>query len=235
MDTNFLIELYSKASKHSNYQRLATDLRAYINEDQLDIKSRYEEERLAYFLKNIDTRGKTIMDIGANTGFFSFEMVKRGAGRVTACEGNKEHADFVRYAAAFLNLDKRVVVKNEYVNFNTNERGETFDILLLLNVLHHIGDDYGDRAMSLEKAKQTIIHSVNVLSARTRMMIFQLGFNWKGDRQRPLFPNGSKREMIDFIRAGTEKNWTIEKIGIAERRETGIVYNGFKHGKHQSG
>ena len=55
-------------------------------------------------------------------------------------------------------------------------------------------------------------------------MVFQLGFNWKGNRNLGLFENGSKVELIDFIAEGVKNYWTIEKIGIAEAANNSIEY-----------
>jgi SAM-dependent methyltransferase len=212
-DSIILRELYSKISKHSHYQKLPEALKYLINDD-LPIKSRYEDERFAYMIKNIAIEDKIVLDIGANTGYFAFELINKGARCVHVYEGNKDHADFIKYAANVIHLNKEIIVKNEYFDFSDINRNINCDIILLLNVLHHIGDDYGDTSITLEKAKQSIVNSINTFISQTSILIFQFGFNWKGDRNRPLFSTGSKSEMIDFIKEYTLKNWDIINIGI---------------------
>ena len=55
-------------------------------------------------------------------------------------------------------------------------------------------------------------------------MVFQLGFNCKGNITTPLFKNGTKSEMIEFIKNGTKEYWEVIAIGIPERCNGGIVY-----------
>jgi hypothetical protein len=70
-----------------------------------------------------------------------------------------------------------------------------------------------------------MLDNINKLESRCDKLIFQMGFNWKGDIKQCLFSNGTKKEMIDFIKKGTENYWNIESIGIAQVDSNGsIVY-----------
>jgi len=219
-----LIKLYAQTSKHSNYQILPEKLTAIIGDNEIQVRSRYESERLDYFLKHINFKNKTVLDIGGNTGYFSFELLDKGAKSVQYYDGNKAHSDFVKLAAKILHLSDKLLVRNAYYSFE-KEKGEySYGIILLLNVLHHIGDDYGDKKISLINAKKEILKELNNLAYRAKIMIFQLGFNWKGNRNMGLFENGTKSEMIDFIRNGSKDYWEILKIGIAEKNNKAIEY-----------
>jgi len=218
-----LIELYTRTSKHSNYQVLARPLRAIIPQDSLNIITRYESERLDYILSRYPAKGKVIADIGGNTGFFTLECAAHGATAVMYFEGNEAHAEFVREATHALNLDKVVTVFTRYINFRDNFNCQV-DACLLLNVLHHIGDDYGDAALSRDEAKKEILESLSYLSRKAKMLIFQLGFNWKGDCSLPLFEQGTKEELIEFIQKGIVVDWDILNIGIAHRTGNCIEY-----------
>jgi len=221
-----LINLYKKTSKHSNYQILPARLNQIINGSSLQIKSRFEKERLAYILSKISVQGKTILDIGGNTGFFSFELIDNGAVSVDYFEGNNDHADFVKAAAKILD-EQKIVIHNSYFTFNNAELKNlnfSYDISLLLNVLHHYGYDYGNSEVKIHEAKEEIIKQLNLMSSKTKIVVFQLGFNWKGDKTKPLFENGTKSEMIKFVEDGTKSNWEILNIGIAEQVDKGIKY-----------
>ena len=218
-----LIKLYSQRSKHSNYQILPKKLAEIIGDDII-AKNRYEAERFAYILENVDVENKSILDIGGNTGYFTFEMIEHGARRVHYYEGDKTHAEFVRIASKCLNLEDRLDLTDRYFSFTGAEFRNKYDVILLLNVLHHIGDDYGDKKISMEKAKKTIIRQLISLAEISEIIAFQLGFNWKGNREVCLFENGTKNELINFIKDGTEKYLEIYKIGIAESRDGVIKY-----------
>jgi 2-polyprenyl-3-methyl-5-hydroxy-6-metoxy-1,4-benzoquinol methylase len=219
-----LTELYNRTSKHSNYQVLARPLQPFIKQDRLNIISRYEIERLDYILSRYTVKEKMIADIGGNTGFFTLECAVQGASTVLYFEGNDAHSEFVSEAACVLNVDKVVKVFIEYINFKDNFNHQV-DVCFLLNVLHHIGDDYGNLALSREEAKNEILKSLSYMSHRSRILIFQLGFNWKGDENLPMFEHGTKAELIDFICKGIAEDWEILNIGIAEQTKSKVEYH----------
>jgi hypothetical protein len=214
MSRDKLIELYSATSKHSNYQIIPRKLREILNTNEINVTTRYEEERMKYILENVDVNGKALLDIGGNSGYFSFEMLDNGVKSVDYYEGNPNHAKFVKMAAEVVGLEKVIKVNDIYFSFESEQLKDRYDIVLLLNVLHHIGDDYGDKSISIEKAKRTILKQLNQMSSITKVIVFQLGFNWKGDRELGLFKHGTKLELIDFIKEGTHGNWNIKHIGI---------------------
>ncbi|WP_411170333.1 class I SAM-dependent methyltransferase [Clostridium sp. MB05] len=221
-----LKNMYYAKSKHSNYQILSKKLKEKIGNIDADIKFTYENERLEYILKNLNIKNKTVLDIGGNSGFFTLEMIDNGVNSVHYYEGNETHSEFVKLASKVLNLENKIEVTNRYFLFNELDKFKKnkYDITLLLNVLHHVGDDYGDVELSKEKAKESIIEQINSLSTITRILIFQLGFNWKGTRSMCLFENGTKKELIDFIAEGTNDNWQITQIGIAQLSKQEIKY-----------
>lgn len=218
-----LNELYNVASKHSNYQEIAPSLKKYIDISKYQIVSRQEKARMTYISSKIDFSEKYVMDIGGNTGYFTFEAIEKGAKHVDYIEGNKNHADFVKLASQIVNFSDKISVNNEYYAFN--ECPADYDLVFLLNVLHHIGDDYGNNKTSIIEAKKLIINQLNNMANKTKILVFQLGFNWKGNKNFCLFENGTKREMLEYIKKGIDNNWEILDIGIAENIDGKIVYN----------
>lgn len=220
-----LRELYSIVSKHSNYQILPDSLRVLCNASDFEIKSRFEKERLQFITSAIKFTYKKVLDIGGNTGFFSIELLNKFDLKIDYFEGNNAHAEFVRHAAQMLGIEARIKVHNQYFLFNDSEtKDNLFDICLLLNVLHHFGDDYGDPNISMENAKIQMLNNLNYLSKKTAYLVFQMGYCWKGNRNMLLFKEGTKTEMIDFIKEGTKDFWHIEETGIAELPNQNVVY-----------
>lgn len=220
-----LLELYNKTSKHSQYQVLASPLRAILPVKDLVVFSRYEKERLDYILKHVSPKGISFADIGGNTGYFSFELLDQGALSAVLMEGNTSHGEFVQEAASALGWQSKLSVRPEYITFGQDISSLNVDVTLLLNVLHHVGDDYGTKFQTADTARNNILESLASLSNRTKYLVFQLGYNWKGDRNLPLFARGTKVELIDFIKNGTKDNWSVEHVGIAESISGEIVYN----------
>lgn len=219
-----LMDLYLKNSKHSSYQILASNLQNIINIDKFTIKSTYEKERLEYILKKIDLKDKNILDIGGNSGYFTFEALNLGAKNVVYYEGNTEHSNFVKIAARETNLEDKIKVVNKFYLFDNINKKEKYDIVFLLNVIHHLGDDYGDKKLSLDEAKINMINQINNMAEKTKILILQMGFNWHGDVNKCLFKDGTKREMNEFISSNIKEKWIIEDIGIAEEINGNIQY-----------
>lgn len=223
MTATALLDLYEATSKHSNYQSLSPVVARLLATPPTPAKSRYERERFDFMCTHIDWRGQHAADIGGNTGFFSFEMIQAGAHRVDYFEGNRAHHDFVAEGARQLGITDRLCTHAGYLQFNEGELPPV-DCTLLLNVLHHLGDDYGDPSLARETAKQSMLAPLKAFARTSRTMVFQLGFNWRGDRHQPLFAGGTKAELIDFVRRHTESDWQIDAIGIAVREAGEIAF-----------
>ncbi len=221
MNKETLKGLYETNTKHSNYQILPQALKGILEEKELKIKSRFERERMKYFSSKVDFKDKKVLDIGANTGYFSFEVIDAGAKEVVVFEGDKKHAQFINIATK--TVDYPIFVNSEYYNFEVN-KNTFFDIVLLLNIVHHFGDDYGDQKIEKTKAKEKMIDCINSLSFNCKTMVFQMGFNWKGNRYDCLFKEGTKKEMIEFVRTGVKDFWDIEAIGVAQRKDNNTFY-----------
>ncbi len=219
-----LKSLYLEVSKHSGYQILPNCISSIVGENGFNIKSRYENERLKYILSKINVIDKTVLDVGGNTGFFTFELIDNGATSVHYYEGNKTHANFVKFASDFLGMNNEIEITNGYFTFRDELKNKIYDIAILLNVLHHFGDDYGDNQISIEEAKFGFIEQLNRLAGTAKILVFQFGYNWKGNTDFNLFKHGSKKEMIRFIKKGIQNKWEILKIGVAEYKNDKIKY-----------
>ena len=221
-----LQKLYSAKSKHSAYQSLPAAIAGMLGiNPSINIEgTRSEKERLRYIKKHLDLTGKKVLDIGGNTGFFTFESIDLGASAVGYYEGNKEHALFVEAAAKELGLSDIVDVQSKYFLFEEDTISERFDICFCLNVVHHLGDDYGDQEIDIQTAKDVMIKSINSLASQCEILVFQIGFNWKGDIKLPLFKDGTKVEMIEFIKNGTKNFFDILHCGIATGTRNEVEY-----------
>ncbi|MEI7228870.1 class I SAM-dependent methyltransferase [Pectobacterium carotovorum] len=221
---NDLISLIEKNGKHTAYQSLPKMVKDIIGDNVYHVGSKADESRFDYIKSKINFQNKKVLDIGCNLGYFTFSAVDCGACHVVAYEGFTSHADFVSAVSSMLKLEDRISVHSEYYPFSSDEN--TYDVIFLLNVLHHVGDDYGDKTLLIENVKDNIVKQLNSMSENTNTLVFQLGFNWKGNSNCGLFTSGTKREMIDYIKAATDGIWNLRAIGIAEKTIHGeIIYN----------
>jgi SAM-dependent methyltransferase len=212
IDLKKLKEIAKQKSKHSDYQILHPSISKIINDAGYSPKGRREKERFDYFIEKFSVNDLRILDIGANTGYFSFASIEDGAKFITVYEGNKSHSEFIELASKVINVSEKINVIDDYYSFE--DVGEKFDVVFCLNVLHHIGDDFGNTNLSINDAREKIIFNLNKLSKIGKKVFFQLGFNWKGDVNSPLFKNGEKSELIEFIKTGTRDNFYLDNIAI---------------------
>lgn len=83
-----------------------------------------------------DLTGKSVLDIGCNAGFYSFEMKRRGAERVLAVDYDERYLEQARFAAEVLDYDdiefRRLSV------YDVAALGERFDVVVFMGVFYHL-------------------------------------------------------------------------------------------------
>ncbi|NWA59877.1 hypothetical protein HX773_03100 [Pantoea sp. B9002] len=211
------------SGKHALYQTLPIILQEVLGNVDYTPGSRFEVQRLDFMKKIVDLSHCDVIDIGCNLGFFSFSAISAEASHVTSIEGNYEHAKFVEKSIDVLSLQEKMEIINCYFDFRSFS--DKYDVGFLLNVLHHVGDDYGDKTLNLGSIKDNILRELNGMAPYCHRLLFQLGFNWRGNKGFPLFEKGSKKEMIEFIEQGTNGYWKVKEIGVAIRSyKNDVVY-----------
>ena len=82
-----------------------------------------------------DLRGKSVLDIGCNGGFYSIEMKKRGADRVLGIDHDEDYLQQARFAADVCGADIEFRRASVY---DVGGLGEKFDLVLFMGVLYHL-------------------------------------------------------------------------------------------------
>jgi tRNA (mo5U34)-methyltransferase len=82
-----------------------------------------------------DLRGRTVLDIGCNAGFYSIEMKRRGADRVVAVDSDEQYLAQARFAAEVLEVD---IEFQELSVYDVARLGEKFDLVIFMGVLYHL-------------------------------------------------------------------------------------------------
>lgn len=82
-----------------------------------------------------DLRGRTVLDIGCNAGFFSIEMKRRGADRVVGIDHDERYLAQARLAAEVRGVE---VELRQLSVYDVATLAERFDIVLFMGVLYHL-------------------------------------------------------------------------------------------------
>jgi len=83
-----------------------------------------------------DVRGKSVLDIGCNAGFYSIEMKRRGAARVLGIDSDERYLAQARLATETLGFDDIEFAKLDV--YQVGAIGETFDLVIFMGVLYHL-------------------------------------------------------------------------------------------------
>ena len=83
-----------------------------------------------------DVRGKSVLDIGCNAGFYSVEMKRRGARRVLGIDSDDRYLAQARLAADALGFDDVEFARMSV--FDVGAIGERFDLVIFMGVLYHL-------------------------------------------------------------------------------------------------
>lgn len=78
-----------------------------------------------------DLTGKSVLDIGCNAGFYSFEMKRRGATRVLGIDFDDRYLAQARFAAEVKGVDIEFRKMSVY---DVGSLGEKFDLVIFMGV-----------------------------------------------------------------------------------------------------
>lgn len=81
-----------------------------------------------------DMTGQTVLDIGCNAGFYTFQLAARGA-QVTGIDHDPHYLKQARYAADILGHDVELLELEAYDVLNLGRR---FDYVIFMGVLYHL-------------------------------------------------------------------------------------------------
>lgn len=83
-----------------------------------------------------DLKGKSVLDVGCNAGFYAIEAKRRGAARVLGVDGQRQHVRQAVFVRKALGLDIEYRRMNVY-ELNRRATGQ-FDITLALGLIYHL-------------------------------------------------------------------------------------------------
>jgi tRNA (mo5U34)-methyltransferase len=107
--------------------------------------------------------GKTLLDVGANNGYFSVEASRRGAGRVLALErGGWDGAGFQQFDLVRRHLGPAIeAVYCDVMHLRSVALG-TFDVVLFLGVLYHLRHPLYALEMLAETTREQLVVETHI-------------------------------------------------------------------------
>lgn len=97
--------------------------------------------------------GKSVLDVGCALGYFAFEAEKRGAARVVGVDVRESRLTIANGLRDL--LGSRVEFRNKDVCGEPFD--ETFDVVLFLNVIHHLREPFSALRRLARVARETLV------------------------------------------------------------------------------
>ncbi len=125
-----------------------------------------------------DLTGKTVLDIGAWDGFFSFEAERRGAARVVATDHFSWSGDGWADRRGFDYVHQRLGSRIEAIDADIHELPNLnlgqFDIVLFLGVFYHLKDPYVGLETAARMSQDQLVVETATALAREKLPAMRL-------------------------------------------------------------
>lgn len=155
-------------------------------------------------------RKLTVVEVGANLGYFSLSLAADLDCHVNAYEPLEDPAETCSLLAELSGLHERVVCHRRGVDLDDLDRLPDADLLISLNVLHHAGSVFG--ADEVERAGGWRAYSLQWLrraARKYRMLFLQTGNKSSGPA---LFESADAVPYVSTLLDAAE--WDVEAVGI---------------------
>jgi tRNA (mo5U34)-methyltransferase len=171
-----------------------------------------------------DLTGWTVLEIGCNAGFYSFELAKRG-GKVMAIDSDPHYLAQAKWAAQQYSLAHHITFHQMQV-YELAQMDETFDLVLFMGVFYHLR--YPLLALDIvaqRVGRLMVFQSLTVPGKEVSENTNGLDFN---NRERMLEPGWPKLAFIEHQFAGDPTNWWVPNHACVEAllRTSGLQVTG---------
>ena len=169
-----------------------------------------DEARLDWLGEQFDDDIGSVLEIGANLGFFSLSLAERGAAPVHAYEPEAALSDATALIAGMIGLADRLHCRSTGVAIADLVDLPAVDLMIHLNVLHHAGIAYDHEAVAAAGGWMTYAHDY-LAGIRAERLFLQTG-NSAGDAT--LFPSEDAIPVLGDLLAGA--GWSVAAVGVIE-------------------
>jgi tRNA (mo5U34)-methyltransferase len=150
-----------------------------------------------------DLCGWSVLDIGCNAGFYSFELARRGA-RVTAIDYDERYLEQARWAADVMGLRDRIEFRRQQVYDLAREQTQ-YDLVWFMGVFYHLrypllGLDIVSRITS----RRLVFQTLTLPGEEVSDVVADIPLE---DRSRMTAPGWPKMAFIERRLADDPTNW----------------------------
>jgi tRNA (mo5U34)-methyltransferase len=167
-----------------------------------------------------DLRGKSVLDIGCNAGFYTIEMKKRGAHHVVGIDSDKDYLAQARFAAEVCGLD---IELHQMSVYEVAQLGERFDLVLFMGVFYHLRHPLLALDLLYEHAVKDLFVFQSMLRGCTGVEPLQEDYPFS---ERDVFdqPGFPRMYFVEKAYSGDPTNWWIPNRACVEAmlRSTGF-------------
>lgn len=154
----------------------------------------------------------SVLDIGCNAGFYSFELARRGAA-VLGIDVDEHYLAQARWGAETLRLGDRVRFHRMQVYDLAHVMGQ-FDLVLFLGVFYHLRYPLLGLDIAAQKARRMLVFQT--LSLPESEKTISDGDCRYEDRDRLQAPGWPKMSFVEGSFAGDPTNWWIPNSSCVE-------------------
>src|SRR5437763_3469421 len=160
----------------------------------------------------LDLTGKTVLDIGCNAGFYSFEMKRRGAARVVGIDTDEHYLRQARFAAE---MEEAEVEFLRMPVWDVAALGEKFDLVIFMGVLYHLRHPLLALDLIHEHVARDLLLFQSMQRGSKDLIPVQpdYEFNAAAPFNDPAFP---KMHFIENRYAHDETNWWVPNRACVE-------------------
>lgn len=170
------------------------------------------DKLLSLFCTNSDivetlamTKNPKILDMGGNSGYFSFGLISAGiASSAQVIDSNPHFIDEGRRIAEALGKSNAVLFVNRKIDLHfAREEMEFADIIIMNNLLHHAGYLFDNELVEAIGWDNYLIEFLNCAYDKSTILVLGLGLK----RSLPMFWLSPR-----FFRFSDDRYWHLEKL-----------------------
>jgi tRNA (mo5U34)-methyltransferase len=149
--------------------------------------------------------GWSVLDIGCNSGFYSFELARRGA-QVTALDSNTHYLEQARWACGLYGLEDKIdFVQMQIYDLCAVE--EIFDLVLFMGLFYHLRYPLLGLDIAVQRTGRLLVfQTLSLPGEQVADKVEDLSMN---DRDPMLRPGWPKMSFVEHRLEGDRTNWWV--------------------------